>query len=701
MMHRIAISTQNPNRWIPIAMLFLSSLMLRVFQLGTQSLWLDEGSTWETIQRGWGYLTLELANPVSAYPLYHLFLKLWMTVAGDNEWALRLPSAIAGTGAVMAILATAMELQDYPKPDSAYPIAASLLIFASPFAIWYAQEAKVYSLFLLMAILLVWSFARAVRKGDRSAWILYFSLAAVSIFVHRLAILAIIGSLCALWNISRHDPSVTKAIPLPPLLRSTPLRFFSALRRRPTITMFLIAVVLSIAMLIGMAVWLGDEGASTGAHIPAGPLLALWLTFVRFSVDRGPGEITWWWLVPWGALTVWGIGSLFVPHRQGFGTPHRRTILLCFLLVPLMLFLAQLSFTRFYETRYLMVIYPIWLLILANPILIMRRWSWIFVYWGLFAATLVVSGLVLTQPEKGLFSQAPVKEQYKEAMEVVAERLHPDDLVILHPPYLEPLYHYYMCRLTSDIPPKPITFGPFKQGQTSFSQKDWDALRRDTFAGHLRSFLIISPDHARTVDKPHSDDEYGLVGLYYAYSFEQKKWPCGIWRFNGVHVFCQESPESYETGEVPHPVVEKTAQFGDSLEFLGYTLKATTREGVGIYRAGGVIPITLFWEVEEPIEEGYHTFLHLCQNCNQPPIASNDSAPLEGYLPTNVWLPGKPARDDRAIPLPRDLPPGEYHLLLGVYHPDEPAPEARLPISGAPTIGSNRLFIATVEVREP
>jgi hypothetical protein len=255
-----------------------------------------------------------------------------------------------------------------------------------------------------------------------------------------------------------------------------------------------------------------------------------------------------------------------------------------------------------------------------------------------------------------------------------------------------------MGRLSADPAPEPISFGNFWRGETSFGQREWDIERREKLAGHTRSFLLVAPDHARTVDVPLPGDEYGLVGNFWAYTREQRAWPCGIWRYNGAHLLCQEAPEAYYTGEAPQPTTPASAVFGGNLRLLGFTLKATTAAGPGVYRAGGTLPISLFWDVAAQPDEDYSLFLHLCQRCDAPPAASEDGPPLEGYLPTSSWLPGKPARDDRSIVLPPDMPPGRYTLLLGLYHPDDPSEVGRLAVAGGETIGDDRLILGTVEI---
>lgn len=685
--------------------LFLLALLLCLHELGTQSLWLDEGSTWQTIQLGWGALLADMLNPTSAYPLYHVVLKAWVSVAGDSEWALRFPSALAGASAVVALYATAIEIQRFDNAPQQqhtssllFPLAAALLLLTSPFALWYAQEVKVYSLFLLISILVLWSLLRALRLKTQSAWLLYGAIALTSVFVHRLAVLLLIASYAALLTTPRATKHHHTTKP-PNGLAKEPARLPITLPTTPWHWATL--AVLSASIVAAMVFGLGSEGASTGAHIPAGPGLAAWLTFVRFGLNRGPSEIPWWWLVPWATLTLWGAWALARSRHTG-----AKTVLACFLIVPLMLFLVQVVFTRFYEARYLMMLYPAWVLMLAYPLIRQARclsYKTTGMYGLVFTLALAIHGAVLMQPQLGLFSGAPVKEEFRKAIAILADHVHPDDLIVLHPAYLEPLYTYYMQHTTTDPPPKPALFAAFKQGQTAFSQRDWDAARKTYFAGHTRSFLLISPEHARTIDIPQPGDEYGLVGLYYRYSREQEKWPCGIWKFNGVHVLCQESPEAYETGQVQRPATPMQATFGPNhaIDLLGYTLKATTPDGVGVYRPGGVIPLTLFWEVRQQLDTDYHVFLHLCRDCAMPPVASDDGPPLQGYLPTHTWLPNKPARDDRAIPLPHDIAPGHYTLLIGLYDPTNPSPDARLVVQGDDVLANNRLVLQRVEIEAP
>lgn len=682
------------SRWLTGLLLVLLALVPRLYRLDAQSLWLDEGSTWELIQRDWSTTFLSLFDPNTAYPLYHLLLKGWVWLVGDSVWALRFPSVLAGAGAVGLLYAVGLELQKLMRRDGDEAVIPSVLLLISPFALWYAQEAKVYSLLLLWSTLFLWSTLQVIQDPQWQTWLRYGMVLLTLVCVHRLAILLGVASCGALL------------MALPPQPQSDQRGRFV---RWPRFTRWLLFAALSIAMVWVIVLGLRDERMVT--HMPApDPVLALWLTFLRFGLDRGPGEVVWWWVIPWIVLMGWGGMAVVRDSWRGHSAARVLLWLFCF---PLALFLVQLHFTGLYEARYLMGCYPIWLLVLTYPMLCsptprlqLRQWFW--AWWPMMHRMVwigmagLTSMLVLVQPRLGIFSGDAVKEQYREAFTLLARQLHPDDAIILHPAALQALYHYYLPRLTADPFPWPIAFDEFKQGREWFSRREWDVARDRLLAGRSRSFLVIAPEHARMVDAPNPayQDEYGVVGLYYEYSREQKKWPCGIWRFNGVHVFCQESPETYVRGEVLRPSVPMSATFGANLRFIGYTLKATTPQGVGTYRAGGVIPISLFWEVRQPLGQTYHMFLHVCRACDRPPVANHDGPPLAGYLPTTSWLPGKPARDDRAIPLPPTLPPGTYVLLMGVYAPDDPSPTARLPLDAptSQTLSHQRLVLTAIQV---
>jgi hypothetical protein len=396
--------------------------------------------------------------------------------------------------------------------------------------------------------------------------------------------------------------------------------------------------------------------------------------------------------------------------------------------VPVLLFAVTTAFARLYEPRYMMIVLPAWALTLAYPFAratVHKRHAAALAALLLLALTSHVAALL--QPQKGLFSGDPVKEQWREAVGALAGRAHPDDLVLLHPYYVQPLWDYYAPRVSADPLPAPVSFPIFGEGYLDspatreqareFVRREYEPFFDQVAQGRARALLLIAPEHARTVDPPKTldelmaetqaagaadlpgaPDEFGWLGL--RFQFPQRSWPCGGDGFVGVRLMCQSFPELYGQGRAPTPQSPLSASFGGALRLDGYTLKPTTLDGS--FRRGGGLPITLFWQALAPAHDDYSMFLHLCQDCEQPPVASDDAPPLMGHAPagqTHTWLVGDPLHDERLLRLPAELAPGRYRLLLGVYPLGNPSITARLPVEGAKVLANGRLVLAEVEVR--
>lgn len=108
------------------------------------------------------------------------------------------------------------------------------------------------------------------------------------------------------------------------------------------------------------------------------------------------------------------------------------------------------------------------------------------------------------------------------------------------------------------------------------------------------------------------------------------------------------------------------------------------------FKAGGVLGLRTFWEVEEPFGQDYLIFVHLLDASNQRPT-QRDAPPWQGRFPTSSWRPGTLVVDANDVYLPPGLAPGEYRIVVGMY---DPVSGARAPV----TIGGAPLPDGMVEV---
>lgn len=103
------------------------------------------------------------------------------------------------------------------------------------------------------------------------------------------------------------------------------------------------------------------------------------------------------------------------------------------------------------------------------------------------------------------------------------------------------------------------------------------------------------------------------------------------------------------------------------------------------------LSITLYWRSESQLPLDYTVFVHIRNSAGEI-VAQKDQPPLKGAYPTSLWDPGEIIADEITIPLPVELPAGEYKIVIGMY---DFSTGMRLAIPGNP---ENSLTLSTMEI---
>jgi hypothetical protein len=82
--------------------------------------------------------------------------------------------------------------------------------------------------------------------------------------------------------------------------------------------------------------------------------------------------------------------------------------------------------------------------------------------------------------------------------------------------------------------------------------------------------------------------------------------------------------------------------------------------------AGGNVRVLLEWRALAEVEHDYTVFVHLL-NTDGVLVAQHDGMPVGEQRPTSGWRAGERVIDMHEIPLPPDLPSGQYSLRVGWY----------------------------------
>jgi len=162
---------KNHNIWL--FGVTLLGLALRLFQLGEWSFWHDEALTVLLAQQPIPNLIAITATDVHP-PLYFLLVKLFMLL-GQTEVAVRLVSALCGAASVTALYFVGKTLF-----DARVGLVGAAILALSPLQLFYAQEARMYTLLLLLTILSSWCFVLALQNDTKLWWGLFTALATLA-----------------------------------------------------------------------------------------------------------------------------------------------------------------------------------------------------------------------------------------------------------------------------------------------------------------------------------------------------------------------------------------------------------------------------------------------------------------------------------------------------------------------------------------
>ncbi|MFQ5614521.1 MAG: glycosyltransferase family 39 protein [Anaerolineae bacterium] len=390
---------------------------MRVPGLSFQSLWRDEVDAIRFSNESLPELLRGMARAGHNGPLYFLILRGWRALTGDTEFALRFFSAAWGVLMVPLVYVVARRLRLSRGASS----ATSLLVATAPYLIWYSQEAKMYTLLAGLVLLALAAYLTALRGGSAGWWVIFTVAASLSLYTHILATLALVvyGLLAPIyWLLERPDPK--------------PIKGWS----------------LSIACLtlpyVPLAIWQFpllrqalQNGLDTGHRFYPLPdqvrlLLGLYNRGVVYPPFEPSATILSLFLLLAGLFL--GTGS-----RRRSGVMWRRSVLLVWLGLPVLLAFFVSRRAPVFEDRYLIYIAPAYYMLIALGVLGTRRYS--------RPLALGCLGAFIAINLWGVWRQAtlPIKADFRAAAAFIEERVLAEarPAVMLQIPYLQYTFDYY------------------------------------------------------------------------------------------------------------------------------------------------------------------------------------------------------------------------------------------------------------------
>lgn len=622
-------------------LILLLAAALRLHNLGAQSLWNDEGSSYVQSLRGVGEIADNAARDIHP-PGYYWALAGWRLGAGTSEFALRALSAFASLLSVAFAYALGKRLF-----GTAAALTAALIVALNTFSIYYAQEARMYAPLALWSAASLWALAGFLRQpsGRWAMALALFNAAGLwTQYAYPFVMLAQ-GVVALVWiaaNLSRGRFN----------LRAIGLYVGANLL---TIALYLPWLPTALRQL---TTW-----PNTGDSTPLPNALATTLNWLTFGSTTPPAELA----IP--ALLLL-FGMLVFSRRDLW----RVVLPVASVVVPVVLFLA-LGLFRLDNLK---------LLLPAQIGMALWIGRGVGVLWTLklkygrrrdYAARLTqavppITALlcivwfvvVLGEGIAPLYGDpAYQRADYRSIARTIEASATADDAVILDAPNQEEVFRYYYTG-AAPIYPLPAGLG----GDDEATRASVEQI----IAEHRRAYVVFwgetERDPQRVVESTLDagayelgDQWYGDVRLaQYALSFD---------------------PE--------HPTVgiDSNTRFGDHIRLLGYHWNAS----YGLIGTGDVLKISLDWRTDAPLDKRYKVFVQLL-DADGMLVAQRDSEPGGGLALTTTWTPEKTVVDRHALLL--DVPPGEYSLIAGLYDMDDPT--ARLPVD----TGGDAFTLTTITV---
>ena len=195
--------------WWPLGALVLLAAALRLSTLGLQSFWFDEAFTPVHVLHPSLFKTLDsITKTENSPPLWYIVEWVSYRLFGTGEWALRLPSALAGIAMVPVAWGIGRELG-----GRATAIATAAIVTVSPIFVWYSQEARVYGLYAFASAVLILCFLRLLARPQDRGRLIAFALAGIfALLTHYFTAFLLIGM--GLWLLWRPETRRAALAPL-------------------------------------------------------------------------------------------------------------------------------------------------------------------------------------------------------------------------------------------------------------------------------------------------------------------------------------------------------------------------------------------------------------------------------------------------------------------------------------------------------
>lgn len=656
----------------PLAFAILIAFFFRVDGVASLSLWGDSAYSVYTATKDPTSIALERIYDGHP-PLYYYLLHYWIELAGTSEFSLRMLSIYFG---VLAVPLTYKLARAHLIPSDASPngdvapamanitydrtgrsawqetrlrhrvgLLAAYLVASSPMLTYYSRQVRMYSLFPFLALLSAYALLVCLKKsreGDPLSpesfragsetnrlespalstptgvkhrlgregihWIAYVLVTTAALFTHYYALLVVAAE--AIYVLAFHRD-----------VRRSFARWKAS------------QVVIGALFLPWLAFAATTSATTTAAILsnaaaPDGLLgfaEEFWIPFnlgVTWDLSTARPVS----LLLAGLLTV----SAVYLFRVETGASRIEPMVWLLLIAPLAgSFLIWLAVPYAVRQRFLVFSLPSYLIILSWMLILLSRTRVLQAL--LTTAVIAASGFALVRAAalEPLF----VETDAAQVVDHVQASARPGDALVFHAAWQIGYVKSHYKGQPPDL----------------YSLNDLSEDRFSLLDGHPRVWLAMYQAAPR-------DPRYPLETWLDAHWHKAEQLALGPTRLS-----LYLAPKFPPVDKASIRFLLEDGQPGIELESFGLDRRQLAQ--------GSPLAFSLRWRALTSIAKPYTVFAHLIDKDGRR-WAGADSEPQSGARPTNLWHPGETVDDLRAISIPKNIPPGEYSLFIGLYDRD-------------------------------
>ncbi|HUI04458.1 MAG TPA: glycosyltransferase family 39 protein [Acidimicrobiales bacterium] len=415
-----------------------------------RGLWLDEATSVFQARMGFHAMLVNLRTTDVHPPLY--FTVLWGTVRafGSGELAVRLPSIAAGTLVIPMLYLLGTEAYDRRTG-----VLAACSGVAAPIMTWYSQEARMYALLMLFAVIALWAQVRIFKRNRPLDWAVYIVSSAALAWTQYFGLfqLALQQAAFVAVLVVRHR-------------RGEPTR---AMALGWVTSVLVIGAALAPLVPFAHQQFVVNQAGGKGFGGPGQVGTAASLAANHLGVYAALANLIW---AIWGyhsdaamalLAAAWPLGMLGALGMLGRRRRPVTTLLLAAVLVPGMAMFALGVVKRdLFDIRYLSTTVPPLFVLVARGVTGLARNTKVLVAASAILLASLAGGLVDQQTN----GSNPRLYDFRGALAMVNADAHRGDTLVYDPGDLRQVIEYYSPRLT--VEPVGGALVPSPHGHTVF-----------------------------------------------------------------------------------------------------------------------------------------------------------------------------------------------------------------------------------------